>query len=176
MSCSVANSLFARALPALALALLLAVAPGCKQPYRVGEHVLVEWEQDQAPYSAYIIGRVGSSRYRVHFDGYDSRWDEDMSLDRILGRVEGPVQAPPPPKKVALAAGRASPKAAGSVGDVAVSPYHEGDRIRVSWRGAVYSASVVTVVAKDRFLVHYEGHESAWDEVISIDRIVGRKP
>ena len=154
----------------------LVLLPACKKPYRVGEHVLVEWEQDQPPYSAYIIERVGTTRYRVHFDGYDSRWDEDVSFDRIVGRVEGPVQAPPPPKKVTLAAGLASPKASGSAGEVAVSPYREGDRIRVSWRGAVYSATVVTVVAKDRFLVHYEGHETAWDEVVSIDRIVGRKP
>jgi len=160
----------------LLLASALMALPGCKNPYRVGEHVLVEWEEDQPPYSAYIIERIGSSRYRVHFDGYDSRWDEDVSLDRLVGRVEGPVQAPRPPKKVTLAAGLASPKASGSAGDVAVSPYREGDRVRVSWRGAVFSANVVTVVAKDRFLVHYEGHESAWDEVVSIDRIVGRKP
>jgi hypothetical protein len=111
----------------------------------------------------------------VHFDGYDSRWDEDVSFERLLGRVEGPVTAPPPPPKVALAAGVASPKTAGSAGEVAVSPYKEGDRVRVSWRGSVYSATVVKVVAKDRFEVHYEGHEAAWDEVVGIDRIAGRR-
>jgi hypothetical protein len=156
----------------LCAALLL---PGCKKPYRVGEHVLVEWEKDQPPYPAYIIERVGATRYRVHFDGYDSRWDEDVSFDRVLGRVEGHVAAPPPPTKVALAAGVASPKTAGSAGEVAVSPYKEGDRVRVSWRGSVYSATVVKVHAKDRFEVHYEGHEAAWDEVVGIDRIAGRR-
>lgn len=153
----------------------LALLPGCKKPYRVGEHVLVEWEKDQQPYPAYITERVGAARYRVHFDGYDSRWDEDVSLERLLGRVEGPVSAPPPPTKVALAAGVASPKTAGSAGEVAVSPYKEGDRVRVSWRGSVYSATVTKVVAKDRFEVHYEGHEAAWDEVVGIDRIAGRR-
>jgi hypothetical protein len=111
----------------------------------------------------------------VHFDGYDSRWDEDVSFDRILGLVEGPVVVPPPPPKVALAAGVASPKASGSAGEVAVSPYKEGDRVRVTWRGSVFSATVTKVVAKDRFEVHYEGHEAAWDEVVSIDRIAGRR-
>jgi hypothetical protein len=158
-----------------ALAAFAALSGGCKQPYRVGEHVLVEWEKEQPPYPAYIIERVGTTRYRVHFDGYDSRWDEDVSLDRVLGRVEGTVPAPPPPPKVALAAGVASPKTAGSAGEVAVSPYKEGDRVRVSWRGSVYSAQVIKVVAKDRFEVHYEGHEAAWDEVVGIDRIVGRR-
>jgi hypothetical protein len=149
--------------------------PGCKKPYRVGEHVLVEWEKEQPPYPAYIIERTGTGRYRVHFDGYDSRWDEDVSMDRILGRVEGHVAAPPPPPKVALAAGVVSPKASASAGEVAVSPYKEGDRIRVSWRGGVYSATVVKVIAKDRLEVHDEGHEVAWDEVVSVDRILGRR-
>lgn len=154
---------------------LLLLVSGCKKQYRVGEHVLVEWEKEQPPYPAYITERVGATRYRVHFDGYDSRWDEDVSFERLLGRVEGPVTAPPPPPKVALAAGVASPKTAGSAGEVAVSPYKEGDRVRVSWRGSVYSATVVKVVAKDRFEVHYEGHEAAWDEVVGIDRIAGRR-
>lgn len=161
-----------RLLLAAFLSLTLAA---CKKPYRVGEHVLVEWEKEQPPYPAYITERTGSGRYRVHFDGYDSRWDEEVSFDRILGRVEGPVSAPPPPPKVALAAGVPSPTASGSAGEVAASPYREGDRVRVSWRGAVYSATVVKVVAKDRFEVHYEGHEAAWDEVVGVDRILGRR-
>lgn len=166
----------ARSLAALlAASLALATLPACKKPYRVGEHVLVEWEKEQPPYPAYITERTGSGRYRVHFDGYDSRWDEEVSFDRILGRVEGPVSAPPPPPKVALAAGVPSPTASGSAGEVAASPYREGDRVRVSWRGAVYSATVVKVVAKDRFEVHYEGHEAAWDEVVGVDRILGRR-
>jgi hypothetical protein len=160
--------------PFWALVLALSLA-GCKKPYRVGEHVMVEWEKGQAPYPAYITERVGTSRYRVHFDGYDSRWDEDVSLDRVLGRAEGLVATPPPPSKVALAAGIASPKTAGSAGELAVSPYKEGDRVRVTWRGGVYSAIVVKVEAKDRFQVHYEGHEAAWDEVVGIDRINGRR-
>jgi hypothetical protein len=155
--------------------LVATLLTGCKKPYRVGEHVLVEWEKGQPPYPAYITERVSATRYRVHFDGYDSRWDEDVSLERLLGRVEGPITTPPPPTKVALALGVASPKTAGSAGEVAVSPYREGDRVRVSWRGSVYSATVTKVVAKDRFEVHYEGHEAAWDEVVGIDRIVGRR-
>ena len=160
---------------ALGVCACVALLSGCKKPLRVGEHVLVEWEKEQPPYPAYIIERVGTTRYRVHFDGYDSRWDEDVSFDRILGRVEGPMPVPPPPPKVALAAGVASPKASGSAGEVAVSPYREGDRVRVTWRGSVYSAQVTKVVAKDRFEVHYEGHEAAWDEVVTIDRIAGRR-
>jgi hypothetical protein len=148
---------------------LLLVA--CTKPYRVGDYVLVEWEEGGPPYPAYIIEIKSERVFRVHFDGYETRWDEDITTDRVLGRVEGPVTAPPPPKKVARASG-ASPKAAGSA---TAAPYRVGDRVKVRWRESVYNASIVAVVAPDRFLVHYDGHESAWDEVVTIDRIVSRR-
>src|SRR5690606_27701372 len=81
------------------LGALLLLVTGCKRPYRIGEYVWVEWEEG-AYYPAYIIQKKGPTRYRVHFEGYESRWDEDVTLDRIRGRIDGPVTPPPPPKKV----------------------------------------------------------------------------
>ncbi len=156
-------------LAGLRLTLLLVVAAlsvACQEPYRVGEHVWVEWEGRDYP--AYLLEKRGRSRFRVHYDGYDARWDEDVTLDRIKGRVTGPVTPPPPPDKVARASG-VTPKAAGSAG--ALSPYKPGDKVRVKWRGSVYGATVIAVVSSNKLLVHYDGHESAWDETIGIDRI-----
>ncbi|MBX3126918.1 MAG: hypothetical protein KF718_09390 [Polyangiaceae bacterium] len=150
-----------------ALLLCAGVTLGCQETYRVGEHVWVEWEGNDYP--AYIVDRAGRGRFRVHFEGYDARWDEDVTLDRIKGRITGPVSAPPPPPKVARASGLA-PSALGSSGPV--SAYKEGDKVRVRWRGSVYTATVVAVLGRDKFVVHYDGHESAWDETISLDRIV----
>jgi hypothetical protein len=144
---------------------------GCKKPYRVGDHVLVEWETGKA-YPAYVLEVNGRGRYRVHFDGYDSRWDEDVGIDRIVGRVEGPVAPLPPPEKVRRAAG----PPAGSAKPTGAHGYRAGDRVRVTWRGSVYAAVVIGVEGKDRLLVHYEGHENAWDEVVTIDRVVSRRP
>jgi hypothetical protein len=159
----------------LLLVLTLTVLCGCKKPYRIGEHVLVEWEEGTSQlYPAYILERVGATRYRVHFEGYDSRYDEDIGFDRIGGRVEGPVPAPPPPRKVARAAGSQAPLDGGAPAVVA-NPYKAGDRLRVRWRGSIYPATVVEVVAKYRVLVRYDGHESAWDEVVQLDRILGRR-
>lgn len=155
-----------------ALLLLVALAlPGCKKPYRVGEHVLVEWEEGKF-YPAYVVEAHSTTRYRVHFDGYDSHWDEDVGVDRIRGRIEGPVLPPPPPAKVARAAGAPT----GSAGPGTTSnPFREGDRVRVTWRGSTYPAVVLQVVGKDKVLVHYEGHESAWDETVPLDRVVNRR-
>jgi hypothetical protein len=179
-------SVRALAWPLLCLALLCG---GCSQPYKVGDYVLVEWEEGKL-YPAYIT-EVTKSRYRVHFEGYDSRWDDDFGIERIKGRVEGPVVPPPPPEKVARASRPAAaaaaadqanaadggvpvPSSAGSVA-VAVNQFKPGDRVRVTWRGSVYSAVVLEIVAQDRVLLHYEGHENVWDEVVQMERIVSRR-
>jgi hypothetical protein len=143
----------------------------CNEPYRVGEYVLVEW--DGRNYPAYVIERKGETRFRVHYDGYDPRWDEDVTLERIKGRIKGPVTPPPPPEKVARAAGITHPAGSGSAPPVAT--FKVGDRVKVLWRGSIYAATIVGVVSPDRFLVHYDGHESAWDETVEIDRIVGTR-
>ncbi len=195
-------------------AIALSLLGACSEPYRVGEYVLVEWEPGKV-YPAYITEASGSTRFRVHFDGYDSRWDEDVSIDRIKGRVEGPVTPPPPPEKVARASqgakpalppsaspipgvapapnananANANPNAGPTVtasppptatsvssASVAGNPYTPGDRVRLTWRGSVYSATVLEVLAKDRVVVHYEGYENAWDEAVHTDRIVSKRP
>jgi hypothetical protein len=153
----------------VAIAALALVA--CKKPFRVGEHVLVEWEEGTL-YPAHVIEVHGAARYRVHFDGYDTHWDEDVGIDRIHGRVVGPVPAPPPPSKVAHAAGAPTGSADLAAG---INPFHEGDRVRLTWRGSVYAAIVLQPVGHDHVLVHYEGHENAWDEVVPLDRIVSRR-
>ena len=162
-----------RRAPRFLLALVLAgglAATGCRKPYRVGDHVLVEWEEGKA-YPAYVLEVNGRSKYRVHFEGYDSRWDEDVGIDRIVGRVEGPVAPLSPPEKVTRAAGAP----VGSAKPTGTHGFQPGDRVRVTWRGSAYAAVVIGVEGKDRLLVHYEGHENAWDEVVSLDRVVSRR-
>jgi hypothetical protein len=151
-----------------ALLLCLTLLAGCKESYRVGEYVWVDWEGRSYP--AYIVEKKGAGRFRVHYDGYDARWDEDVIVDRIKGRIDGPVTTPPPPEKVARLSG--APKASG--GPASTAAYKAGDRVRVKWRGSLYVATVIAVVAPDKYLVHYEGYEAAWDETVPADRISPR--
>jgi hypothetical protein len=153
----------------LLLWLVLALT-ACKKPYRVGEYVLVDWEENR-PFPAFITDKIGASRYRVHFDGFDC--DQDVSLERIKGRVEGPV---PPASPGKLPCAHAVPAESGCAPAVTPAPYKPGDHVRVTWRGSIYSATVLSVVTKDRFVVHYEGLETAWDESVTLDRIVARRP
>lgn len=155
-------------LRAILVALCFFVLVGCTSSYRVGDHVLVEWGDEGHVYPAFIIQKKQGSRFRVHYEGYPSRWDEDVPLPRIVGRVTGPVNPPPPPRKVRLAQGLDQDRD----DSAPVSRYKEGDRVRVKWRGSVYRAMVLEVVSPGEFKVHYEGHEEAWDEVIPVSRIV----
>jgi hypothetical protein len=129
--------------------------------------VLVLW-RDQGPYPAYILAAKGTRRFRVHFDGYPDRCDEEVNLESIQGRVQIDGPSPPPPPRGVSCVATQPTRAAG-----APALYKEADRVRVSWRGSTYPATIVKVIAHDRFLVHYDGHEQEWDEVVPIDRIVG---
>lgn len=153
----------------LGLALVLA-AGGCKKPYRIGDEVLVERKSADGKvdlYPAFIKEKKGKTKYRVHYQGWDSRFEEDVGIERIKGRVVGPLTPPPPPEDVRAAASAARP--AGSANAAPPAPYKVGDRVRVSWRGTKYPATIVGIVASDRVLVHYDGHESAWDETVTLE-------
>jgi len=154
-----------RALRLFALGLLLFVV-ACQRPYRVGDYVLVEWGDEKQLYPAYIIGARGDARFRVHFDGYPARWDEDVTLDRIKGFARERV-FPPPPRHVRAVQSKEEKS------DVAsrLSRFKVGDKVRVRFRGSFYRATVLEVESAGRLKVHYEGHESAWDEVVDIGRV-----
>jgi hypothetical protein len=152
-------------LAALAAAIALGLA-GCRESLRIGDHVLVEY--DGRPCPGYVIEKKSETRLRVHFDfeGYD--WQDDVSIDRVLGTVRGPVQPCALPERVRATLGLlATPKSLART-----SPYQVGDRVRVRWRQSIYPATVTEVRAADTVVVHYHGHEDVWDEVISIDRIL----
>jgi hypothetical protein len=141
---------------------------GCAKPFRIGEHVWVDWDGNR--FRAFIVERAGSTRLRVQFEGCDSHWQRDVTMDKIVGRLDEAEASRPP---AAVACGPAGPAAARGDHVSVTTPYKPGDRVRVRWRGSVYTASVVSAMAPDKFLVHYEGHENAWDEVVPLERIEG---
>jgi hypothetical protein len=150
------------------LGFLVVGAAGCNETYRVGDFVLVMWN-GEGPYPAYILEKKGSNRYRVHFDGYPERCDEDVIRDAISGRAKDSIVPANPPRGVFCV----RPKPVASAGTAAL--YRASDPVRVTWRGSVYSAVILEVIARDRFLVHYEGYEDEWDEVVPLDRILGKR-
>ena len=49
--------------------------------YRIGDRVKSEWHGHYYP--AVIVGIVGPERYRVHYEGYGSEWDEYVGRERL---------------------------------------------------------------------------------------------
>jgi hypothetical protein len=148
----------------LGLAALAALGlAGCKRPYSVGDHVYVEWEGNEYP--AVIIAAVSPTKYKVHYDGYDSVWDETVSRDRIKGLIEGTPRHPEPPPKVRAKALQAAQ----------TNRYKSGDRVRVEWHGQLYSATITAIVGQERYRVRYDGYGPEWDETVEIARIQPRQ-
>ena len=147
---------------------LLTLVVGCKDTYVVGDHVLVEWESNDYP--AVVLEVEGPARYRVHYDGYDAIWDETVNIARVKSRITGPVSSPPPPAKV-MRGGGAPIMAVSSAGGPVLSRYKPGQRVRVTWHGRVYHATIVDALSDERYRVHYEGFGSEWDETIDVSRI-----
>jgi hypothetical protein len=136
---------------------------GCKAKYGVGDHVLVQWETNNYP--AYILDVPKPSKFRVHYDGYDAAWDEEVTKDRIKGFVEGPVVAPEPPAKVRAKAIQAAQK----------NTYKLKDRVRVEWHGQIYPATVTGIVGQEQYRVQYDGYDHEWDEIVGLSRIQPRQ-
>jgi hypothetical protein len=52
--------------------------------FKIGDQVRVEWHGRL--YNAQITAIVGREKYRIHYEGYGSEWDENVGLDRIQPR------------------------------------------------------------------------------------------
>ncbi len=141
----------------------------CSKRNRIGEHIWVMHEG--VPVRAFIVERTGEARIRVQFEGCDATWQREITADRITGRVSD-AEAARVPARPACA-----PTSVSRKGDPVglVAAVKVGDRIRVRWRGSTYNASVAGILASDRILVHYEGFENAWDEIVPTDRIDGAR-
>lgn len=150
--------MISRATFLLGLALALA---GCSNPYRVGDRILVEWEGNDYPASILVIESPG--RFRVHYEGYESIWDESIPATRIKGKVKGHVIPPPPPPRVRA---RMSPG-----NKTTASTFRQGDRVKVDWKNTLYPATIVEVLGNERYRVHYDGYDANWDENVDFTRI-----
>jgi hypothetical protein len=139
---------------------------GCRRPHQVGDHVLVEWRGSDRP--AVIIAVEGPARFRVHYDGYSDDWNEVVPGTRIHGRLAASMNP-----NLAVTKVRHRPGASASAAASAAPPvvFRVGDRVRVEWHGALYSAAILEEVGPDRFRVHYDGYGPEWDETVGLNRI-----
>ncbi len=121
-------------------------------PLAAGQPVQVEWSGSW--YEAHIRALHPDGRVRVHYEGWDDTYDEDVSRDRVLLRPGG-EQAVQPTGAVAT-------------GETELTP---GQRIQIEWLGTWYEGSVLDVHPDGRVRVHYEGWDETYDEDVPRERV-----
>src|SRR5262245_20501356 len=57
-----------------------ASAPAAVTNFSGGDPVSVFWKGSWYP--AHVLEKLGEDRYRIHYDGYDSSWDESVGPSR----------------------------------------------------------------------------------------------
>jgi hypothetical protein len=152
----------ARRFRTAALGALLLVCVACSRSYRAGDEVMVEWEGKE--YQAVILEAKGPTKFKVHYDGYDDIWDEEVVRSRIKSFRRGDEPRPEPPSKVRQKAALAAQS----------NTYRLGDHVRVEWSGKYYPAEIIDVVGKERYRVKYDGYGNEWNENVSLSRIQPR--
>ena len=165
-----------------------------------GDRVLVEWHGQWYP--AVVLEKSGE-RHLIHYEGYDSSWDEWVTPER----VRKPGSAPPGsgkgekvlvewhgqwfPAIVLRKQGErrlvhyegfdaswdewVSPNRVRRPGSK-LAPADTGvsSKVEVEWRGSWYPAVVLQREGR-RALVHYEGYDASWDEWVLPGRIRPRR-
>jgi hypothetical protein len=144
-------------------------------PLKVGDAVQVEWYGQW--WTGEVLGLEGDN-VRIHYRGFDSRWDETVPRSRLrLGQAESEPafgggtafamsgERPPPPLRFSgdnTNAGRpVGPQAA----------LRPGDRVQIEQHAAWWAGEVLEAQADGRVKVRYTGWGSHWDEVVPRSRL-----
>lgn len=171
-------------------------APSSGLRFGVGAAVCVEWSGTW--WNATVVSIVGPDSWRIHYDGWSSRWDENVGPARILPRSAKPsAWGSSAPRRVtiyiiaasvAIAAGivllsRPSEPVVSTAGPVAHytglpgTPVPASTRLSigapvwVEWNSSWYPALVLEPLPDHRARVHYEGYSDAYDETVTPERI-----
>lgn len=104
--------------------------------------------------------KVNESQTRcfVHYDGYESSWDEWVGADRIHveRRHHGDWEHSKSEQQPYIS-----------------SNYHVGQHVMAYWKNSWYPAVIIEESRHDqgKFKIHYEGYGSDWDEWLWTDRL-----
>lgn len=130
----------------LSVSLAVAVSTVCAwaEPVcAVGDKAKVEWKGSWYPASVIQVNE-DQTRCFIHYDGYESSWDEWVGANRIQVANRAPAAEKP--------------------------AFAVGDAVEVNWKGSWYKASVLAVKG-DKTKIHYDGYDNSWDEWVGANRI-----
>ncbi len=121
-------------------------------PLAIGQPVQVRW--NDAWYEGHIRAVYPDGRVRVHYEGWDDSFDEDVDRARVL-QLPGGSQVVQPGGTVATPS----------------TELTEGQRVQVEWLGNWYDGTVLGTELDGSVRVHYEGWDESYDEAVGRNRI-----
>jgi hypothetical protein len=118
-------------------------------------------------YPGSVIGLDGS-KYRAHYDGYSSSWDEWVRADRLRPRTIVDAGADTSAKDAGSDA-RAYPVPAVDGGDPKAT-YENGEAVEVLY-GSTWWAGSIKQKDGSRYRIGYDGYSDSWDEWVTPKRL-----
>jgi len=151
--------------------------------------VVVKWKRKW--YDATILAVEGAGRYRIHYDGWSSSWDETVGPSRIAERGsvsiarKGCGWAMTTLGVLAMVAvgllvglgivvsvcGDSPTVDANGPPVTAETVLGPGDKVHAQWGSSWYMATVLAVAADGTVQVHYDGFDDSSDEYVPRDRL-----
>jgi hypothetical protein len=158
-------------------------------PFARGARVWVEWRGSW--WDGTILSAAPDGRFRVHYDGWSSSWDEDVPPSRLAPKSGPPpgrrAGTPPVVRALLLAVVLAVIAIAGHLvartqfdapeGAPALSlgEATPGRAVWIEWQGTWWPGSVRSVDGSSgRVFVHYEDWSSDYDESVAPTRLRAR--
>lgn len=116
---------------------------------KVNDKVQVEWGKKW--WAAEVL-KVENGKYFIHYTGWEARWDEWVTSERI--------------RSTAVAFNPAKPVNAPTKDGA----FKVGDKVKVEW-GNQWWAAEVQQVGDGKYFIHYTGWDNSWDEWVTSERI-----
>jgi hypothetical protein len=132
---------------------------------KVGDKVDVLW--NGAYYKA-TVKQVNDTKWFIHYDGYESSWDEWVGKDRIKvtntsgGNTGGKTDAK---TSNSNSGGKTDAGSGGST-----PTWKVGDKIKVEWNSTWYPSTILQV-GDGKYKIHYDGWASSYDEWVTPARM-----
>ena len=136
--------------------------------FSAGDAVDVQWKSSW--WKGEVL-EVKGTKYRVHYVGWSSTWNEDVTPDRVRARTDAASVGSEETAAVASAAPsatQAAPEPAPKA--VAATAWKAGSKVDVNWNGQWWQGQVLSVTG-NQYKVHYIGWASSWDEVVPASRL-----
>lgn len=157
--------------------------------HAAGQAVLVKWGVRW--WKAKVVRVTGGDRWLIHYDGWASKWDEEVGPDRICAAPKGSKAGGGRTRAVVAAVAAACIVAGGLAGfflvtdepSSVIGPVEPssvvntgvqlsvGDKVQVRWRDGWYIASVLRVEENGDVYVSFDGYGSEWNDTVTRDRI-----